>query len=170
MAEIQKRDQFSHRMANLDRSSGRQNRRNRAQSEPLAALVSVGAVCLAISLAVVLFTDAVSRTGENREVAEPTADAIGQDLRSDSAYNADIPINTSVERSSLPEGYAVAIEVTTVDDDGRRIQAGNAQFDSTGDPIDTGPPDDTQRVTRPIPVRLRPGDVRPGRLVVEVWG
>lgn len=156
-------------MANSTQHVGRWCHRKRAQSEPLAALVSVAAVCLVVSLYVGAYTDVITQTGEDRELADPTADAIRGEIRSDGAFDAEIPIKTAVDRSTLPEGYAVAIEVVSIDEDGRQKQAGSEQFDASGNVMDLSPPGDTQRVTRPIPVRLQPGDVRPGRLVVEVW-
>jgi hypothetical protein len=141
----------------------------RSQSEPLAALVSVAAVCLVVSLSVGLLTDTIPELGNDREIADPAADSVWQDIRTDGAFDVNTTIPTTVERSSLPDGYAVAVEVQTVRDDGTIRQAGNAQFDTAGVVTDAVPPETAETVTRPVSVRLQPGDVRPGRLIVEVW-
>lgn len=141
----------------------------RAQSEPLAALIAVATVCLVVSLYVATFSDVTAQSGSERQLAEPTADSVWQDIRTESVFGAETELTETVERSSLPEGYAVAAEVTTVHDDGTIKRVGDARFDASGIPKAVTPPEDTETHSRPISVRVQPGDVRPGKLVVEVW-
>lgn len=141
----------------------------RAQSEPLAALVAVATVCLVVSLYVATFSDVTAQSGSERQLAEPTADSIWQDIRTESVFDAETELTETIARSSLPEGYAVAVEVTTVHDDGRIKRAGKARFDTSRTPTTAAAPDDTETHSRPVSVRVQSGDVRPGKLVVEVW-
>lgn len=141
----------------------------RGQSEPLAALLSVAIVCLVISLYVGAFTDTLPALGEDRDVSDPTADAIWQEIRTDGAVDASDSVAESIDRSSLPAGYAVSVEIRTVDTDGKIAVTDSVQFDTGGEPSALDVPADTTTIERPVAVRLRSGDVRPGTLVVEVW-
>lgn len=143
--------------------------RHRAQSEPLAALLSVAAVCFVFSLHVGVLSEVTAELGQDRDIAGPTADAVWQKLRTDGAIEAETDISSTVARPSLPEGYAVAVRVTTVRDDGRVREVGDAAFDTTGEATTLSPPANAETISRPVAVRIRPGDVRPGRLTVEVW-
>lgn len=143
-------------------------RRRRAQSEPLAALLAVAVVCGAISLYAGVLGDVSGRTGNDPGLAEATADAVTEDLTGSGVIDADTPVAAAIEPGTLPEGTPVSITVTVVDEDGRIRGVGAAAFDASGTPVTDPKLADPDRVTRPVPVRLRTGDVRPGRLVVEV--
>lgn len=145
-------------------------RQPRAQSEPLAALLAVTVVCGAISLYAGVLGGVATESGSDRELAEPTADAVRADLASSGAIDAETTIGAAIEPDSLPEGASVSITVTVVADDGRIKTVASAAFDSAGRPVTDSELGNHRRVTRPVPVRLRPGEVRPGRLVVEVDG
>lgn len=146
----------------------RRGRRRRAQSEPLAALLAVAVVCGAISLYAGVLGDVSGRTGSDPGLAEPTAEAVTEDLTGSGVIDAETPVAAKIEPGTLPEGTPVSITITVVDGDGRISEVGAAAFDATGNPVSDPPVADPDRVTRPVPVRLRTGDVRPGRLVVEV--
>jgi len=141
----------------------------RAQSEPLAALVAVSLVCLVVSSYVVLMTDVVETMGTERSVGEPTADAVWQDVSDDGMFDAERSIAGNVRPGTLPEGYNVAVTVTYIDDDGKRLEAGRATFDESGRERTLSVPDDAEGVTRTITVRIGAADKRPGQFTVEVW-
>ena len=143
---------------------------SRAQSEPLAALLAVAVVCGAISLYVGVLGDVAAESGSDRELAEPTADAVREALTGGGPIDADTRVSAAIEPGLLPEGSPVSITVTVIGEDGRLREVGTAGFDAAGTPVsdpELGTPD---RVSRPVPVQVRTGDVRPGRLVVEVGG
>lgn len=141
---------------------------DRGQSEPLAALVSVAAVCFAVSLYAGVVTDIVPKTGSDRTVGEPAADSIWQEISENEIYDSRTDIETALTQSSLPQGYHVAIEVTVVDG-GSLATVGSAQFDETGTAAATESPEESEVIERPVSVRLPSGEIRPGRLTVEVW-
>lgn len=141
----------------------------RGQSEPLAALVAVSLVCLAVSSYVVLFTDTLGTTGSDRAVSEPTADRVWQQLSTDAMVEADVPVQSALGPDTLPEGYNVAVRITYIGHDGRRQAVIDQQFGRSGVATSLTVPADTERTERPVTVRLGPGDKRPGRFVVEVW-
>lgn len=143
--------------------------RFRAQSEPLAALVAVTLVCSAISLYVGVLGDVSVASAADRDVVEPTADAIREDLSASGAIDAETPIEKELDRGSLPQGYAVSVAVLVVAEDGTLRETGEATFDATGTLTTDPVPEHAERTVRPVPIRVRAGDVRPGRLVVEVW-
>lgn len=142
---------------------------NRGQTEPLAALVSVAVVCLALGLYVGVFGDRLPEVGTDRDLSAPTMEAVWEDVRTDGTVERRTDLRTAIDQKSLPEGHAVSITVTTIDEDGRLERTGRISFDPRGEPTSVEPPERADRVTRPVAVRLEPGDVRPGRLTVEVW-
>lgn len=142
--------------------------RNRAQSEPLAALVAVALVCLAISGYVGVFTDVFGETGTERDVSEATADAVWQDIETNGTYDLNTSVSDAVSTASLPAGYTVAVTVTYVSE-GTTREAGRAVFEPSGTVSSGEPPATSDRVERPVTVRLGPAERQPGQLVVEVW-
>jgi len=139
--------------------------RVRGQSEPLAALIAVAVVCAAISLYVGTLSNVVGQSGSERTVAESSMDGIWRDVSEGGVYDRNTNIGAAVSPSSVPDGYAVAVEITVVAGDGTERTVASARF---GDGAAT-PPEDAQRESRPVSVERTAGDVRPGRLVVEVW-
>lgn len=157
------------RPADAGPADGRLAEISRGQSEPLAALVAVSLVCLVVSAYVVLMNDTVEMSGADRSVGEPTADAVWQEISDDGMFEAEAPIREEVGPGALPEGYNVAVTVTYIDGNGKRTQVGEQTFDESGDSASLSVPDDAERVTRAVTVRVGPGDKRPGRFTVEVW-
>lgn len=139
----------------------------RGQSEPLAALIAVTAVCVLISLYAGTLSTAVGQSGSERRVAEAAMEGIWRDVSDNGVFDSETAVGAAVSPSSIPDGRAVAVEITVVADDGTERTAGSARFGGHEAGVD--PPDGAQRATRPIAVQRRPGDIRPGRLVVEVW-
>lgn len=146
-----------------------QSSRRRAQSEPLAALIAVTVVCAALSLYAGTVTSVLPTLGSDRAVAEPAADSIWQDISDGSAYTAQTNIPEVVDSATLPAGYYVSVEVAIVDADGSLTRVGRATFDGAGDITNSNPPDNAERIERPVAVQVQPGDVRPGKFIVEVW-
>jgi len=139
---------------------------SRGQSEPLAALIAVAVVCVVISLYVGTLSDVVGRSGSNRSVAASTMDGIWRDVSDEGVYESGTNIESAVSPSAIPDGYAVVVEVRVVAADGRERVAGRARL---GGGEATTPPAGAERASRPVAVQRRPGDVRPGRISVEVW-
>lgn len=131
----------------MSRSSAR-----RAQVEPLAALVAVAVLCLAVGAYGAVRAD-VLPAGDS----DAPANAVLSET-----VDAATPQNSLVVDPQLldaaavpPPGYEATITVTT----------GNQTWRSGPD----NPPADAASATRRVPVRVGPGSVRPGRVVVEVW-
>jgi len=142
--------------------------RQRAQSEPLAALIAAAVVCVAISVYAGYVTEILPEIGGERDVSEPAADSIWQDVSEQNVYTG-APVEQAVDPTSLPEGYHTAVEITVVAEDGSISTVGNATFDTTGSVSTVAPPEEAETVERPVSVQVQSGDVRPGRLRVEVW-
>lgn len=140
--------------------------RGRGQTEPLAALIAVTAVCVVISLYVGALSAVVGDSESDRRLAESSMEGIWRDSSDDGVFAADTEIAEAVSPSSIPDGHTVAVEVTVVEPDGSERTADRARLGESGA---TGPPEDAERVSRPVSVERAAGDVRPGRLVVEVW-
>lgn len=140
--------------------------RSRGQTEPLAALIAVTVVCVVISLYVGALSTVVGQSESERRLAESSMDGIWRDISSEGVFEVDTEIAEAASPSSIPDGHTVAVEVTVVAPDGSEHTAGSARLGESGA---NGPPEDAQRASRPVSVERTAGDVRPGRLVVEVW-
>lgn len=139
---------------------------SRGQAEPLAALIAVTLVCTVLSLYVGTLSDAVGESESERRVAESTLEGVWRDASENGVYEADTDLATAVSSSSVPDGYTVSVEITVVAPSGSERTVGRAWFGEGG----AGPPpEDAHRASRAVSVQRSPGDVRPGRLVVEVW-
>lgn len=130
----------------MSRSSGR-----RAQVEPVAAVVAVLALCLAIAA-----------YGSVRGSVLPAADgpAPADQVLGD-AVDAATPAGSVVASPArltggvAPVGYEVSIRLTA----GDRAWTAGAR----------NPPPAAASASRRVPVRLNPGEVQPGQLTVAVW-
>lgn len=150
---------------------------SRGQTEPLAALVAVIVLALAIVLYAGFVTDVLTdRT--DRTSDDVAIDLIWDDISHDGVYSSDRGTDLSdIEIESLPQGQNVYVEVTIIDDDGEERVVDSLHFDSDGTEASPqeGPPEegsgiDSQISERPIPVETDvAGDVRGGTLHVEVW-
>jgi hypothetical protein len=141
----------------------------RAQTEPFAALVAVAAVCIAVSAYAGFLSGVVPELGADRSLGEATADSVWDALNEQGYYNSSASLEASVGPETLPQGHSVTINVTSVGEDGRLDSVGNATFDSQGQPTDVVPPPSAERYERPVPIKMRPADIRPGTLTVVVW-
>lgn len=151
---------------------------DRGQTEPIAALVAISAVALALSLYGVAVVQVLDQDTE-RNVQDRAIDTVWEDLREDGVYDesVDLPDRIDPERS-LPRGYTTQVLVLNMTETGEwEILEGYHYADETWQEItadrleerDLDPPEESQVATRPIPVREEPGEVYTARLRVEVW-
>jgi len=124
----------------------------RGQVEPLAALVSLLAVCAAVST----YATALAGVGYDaeRNVAAPALDRVTDGLATGGVANPD---RMDQAQRAGPVGYRLNVTLAAA---GQRWYAG---------PTSPGKRADTDTAARSISVRLSPGRVRPGRVRVEVW-
>lgn len=122
---------------------------DRGQTEPIAALAAVLAVVVGLALFAGVAADVPA--GPERSVAEPALERAAASVLADGVVDpgADLDLD-----ALAPEGYRA--NVTVAWSGGRR---------SIGPPA----PPSADRASRPVTVAVAPGDLRPGRLVVEVW-
>ncbi|WP_248897500.1 DUF7285 family protein [Haloplanus halobius] len=129
----------------MSRSSGR------AQVEPLAALVVLVAVCAAVSTYAMAVDSAIPEP--TRDVAAPTLERAVRTLATGGVVR---PSRTARAARAAPSGYHLNVTVAAA---GKRWHVGPAPPGRSG--VDTA--------ARSIGVRLNPGQIRPGRVRVEVW-
>ncbi len=124
-------------------------RRRRGQTEPLAALVALFAVCAGVSLYATVLGGSIPVA--DRDASEPTLERV----RDAAATNGAV----------RPDALSAAVDAGP---DGRRV---NATLAARGRRWSVGPstPAATDRASRAVSVRLGPGRVAPGRLTVRVW-
>lgn len=131
----------------MSRSSAR-----RAQVEPVPAVVAVLALCLAIaaygSVRAGVFPAADEQTAPAAQVLDDVDDAA-----TPAGSRVVMPDRLSV--GPVPAGYEATVRLAA---GGRNWTAGAAD-----------PPASASGAARPVPVRVAPGAVRPGRLTVVVW-
>lgn len=128
---------------------------DRGQTEPLAALVAVFAVCVGVTVYVGAHAG-LAVVEPDRAPAAPTADRAASTLTADGAVNRSAFDDEALldRLDAAPEGYEYRL---TIQVDGNRLAAGPE------------PPAHADRAQRPIAVEVAPGEIRPGLLVVEVW-
>lgn len=159
-------------------------RSDRGQTEPLASLAAIAVLAMALGAYGMYLTDTLPGTSE-RSVEGPTLDRVWHALGSDGTFDADrhdadgdwsvgdgaIDLDGAIEPRDLPQGRSVYVAVTLVADDGEKVLVAREQYGSDGQPVaSVDRPDDVDRKSRPIPIRLDSGTVTGGQLVVEVWG
>lgn len=120
---------------------------DRGYVEPLAAIAAVFAVSVGLSVYVVGLEGVVE--GGDRSIAETVLEEIRDDAGGRAVLEPD-----RLSATSAPSGWEA--NVTLITRHGR-VTAG---------PV---PPNDAERASERVSVRLGPGTVRPGRLTVEVW-
>lgn len=148
----------------------------RAQTEPLAALVAVATIGIALGLYGGYLTGVLSETTD-RSPEDVALERAWDDLSESGVLVATDgsegdSIADRIELTSLPEGVNVRIAVTTVQN-GETHLVGQARFGADGTIHDPDtlkePPAHAGVAERPVPVELEPGAVRGGTLRVEVW-
>lgn len=160
---------------------------HRSQTEPLAALFAVAAVAIGITFYATYIGGVLPGSSEDA-VEEPTIESVWNDVEEHGLYKStDNPWNDeggdgvyidtespldNISESSLPRGTTVYIEVTTVEENARPVTLDRIIYDGSAAKVEPGPdepPDHGHNATRPIPVRVRPGDVTAGTLRVVTW-
>lgn len=137
------------RRAEREDDSGPRTGRSRAQTEPVAALAALFAVGVGLTLYV--GAAVVEQPAPEGSSAEPVLEELSSTAVTDGVVAPDdVPSPSSLARG------------------GERVRITLA-FD--GEERTYGPPapPDADRAERPVSVAVRPGERRPGRLVVEVW-
>lgn len=150
----------------------RVNPADRGQTEPIAALLAVTMVCLAISLYAGLHTDALSRLDSDRDVSRAMGDRIWIDVTDSGVVYEDLRLEEAIRNDSLPQGYSVTVSIAVVGRDGRNRTIARVTFRPTGRVSDrpVTAPEHANRYERPVSVQRAPGTVQPGTLTVVVWG
>ena len=146
----------------------------KGQTEPIAALVAVAAICIGIGLYAGYIGGVLPGTSD-RAAEGPASEQIWKDAQEDGSYpgyDDDYELEDEVDVSSLPQGFNVYVEITAYHEDGKEVFA-EEYFGKDGETIDDDhselPPDDARAATRPVPVAIEPGNVKGGTLRVEVW-
>lgn len=144
----------------------------RGGTEPLVALVSVAAICVAVSVyaGFASVTIGAAEDGE-LDVEQATLDATWHALAEDGLIDTEVHrLETALGPETLPRGHLIHASITIVGEDGRRHTIESATFDDEARLAPGGdPPADAAVAERPVAVRLDDADVRPGRLRVVVW-
>ncbi|MCU4717771.1 hypothetical protein OB916_06795 [Halobacteria archaeon HArc-curdl5-1] len=148
------------------------SRCDRGQTEPIAALFAVVVIAIAITTYGGVLMDLLPGQSD-RAPADVTAERVWGQLERDGVYDTGTLSNPSnaVDRSALPRGFNVYVDVTYLTDDGWDAD-GEAMYAPDGSVYDAGsvdPPERADVFVRPIPVRTSPGVVETGRLSVAVW-
>lgn len=130
----------------MSRSSAR-----RAQVEPVAAVVAVLALCLALAAYGAVGERVLPERGGSAPAAQVLDDAVGAATPAGSV----VVSPTRLAGGVAPAGYRVHVRLTA----GERAWTAGA----------SDPPPAAASAARRVPVRTAPGDVRPGELTVEVW-
>lgn len=159
--------------------------KERAQTEPIAAIVAVSVVVVGIGLYAISMQTVLPGTSQSA-TADRTIDRVWDDIEEGGVFYAHddaTPLSDRVTSAALPAGATVAVEVTAVDGDRERAVATGAF--PTGFPDETdradvaaleryveseGVPDEASVATQSIPVAVEnAADVRAGTLRVSVW-
>lgn len=122
---------------------------SRGQTEPIAALVALLAVGAALTLYVAVAAE--ETRDPERSGAGPAMERLSADAVSDGV----------VEPGAVPDPESLVRG-------GRDVRI-TLRYDGVERQYGPSPPADVDRAVRPVSVRVRPGDVRPGSVTVEVW-
>lgn len=144
----------------------------RGGTEPLVALVSVAAICVAFSVYAGFASVTIgAANGSNSDVEQATLDATWHAMTVDGLVDVEADgLATTLGPDTLPRGYQIRASITVVGDEGRLRNLDSAGFDAEARPASPmEPPDDAEVAERPVAVRLDDADIRPGRLTVVVW-
>ena len=141
----------------------------RGQTEPLAALVAVAAICVAVSVYAGFASALLPDIGGDRRTDRATLDSVWADASTDGVLPTDGPLADRIDAETLPRGYHVVVRVTVVGGDGRLETVGHAAFDADGSRARLEPPERASTRSRPVPVRVDDGEILPGTLGVVIW-
>lgn len=148
----------------------------RAQTEPLAALAAIAAVGVALVIYAGAFAD-VLPADSDRSVEDATLERVWQEVETGGTIetgSAELGdelryVIDGIDPAVVPDGYAVRVTIAGVDENGDRA-ADSRIIDRAGiHSSSAAVPARARSAKRPIAVQRSPGDVRAGRLRVEVW-
>ncbi|NHN40931.1 hypothetical protein G9C85_04680 [Halorubellus sp. JP-L1] len=142
----------------------------RGQTEPLAALIAISTIALAIGVYGGFFTD-VMDTRTDRDVSEPTLQNVWHTIGEDSVYTEGELAATTLPDSAIPTQYNVYVNVTVLEDSGWE-QEEEALYGSSDDASSVTVSDlvgVADFASRSIPYQTDDGRVRSARLNVVVW-
>jgi hypothetical protein len=105
----------------------------------------------------------------DRDLATVTSDRLWDDISENGIYPNERQLKDTIATETLPRGHHVAVTITYVDETGRVVEADSAGFDEMGTPYPIQAKHSGDTYERPIAVRNRNGDIRPGLLRVVVW-
>lgn len=149
---------------------------SRAQTEPIAALVAVIVMAIALGIYSGFLTDVLTDRTDGTDV-DVAIDRIWEDISHNGVFSPHRSTGLDdIEPESLPEGQNVYVEVTIINEDGDETVVDSVHLDTDGTRAtpQEGPPEegsgiDTRVADRPVSVEVDPGDVRGGTLHVEGW-
>lgn len=149
---------------------------SRGQTEPIAALVAIAVVILAVGIYGGYVTDAVS-DGTDRNPSETVIDQVWDSAGADGVYDASSDELYDEDAVRLPSGYTVYIEVVVTDPDDPDGQVVEDVLVHTDGTVETDVdaderPEEVSTASRQISVdhsETSPGDVDTGTLRVEAW-
>lgn len=151
--------------------SFRSETHERAQTEPLAALVAIIVMGIAVSMYAGYHTDTLATAGADRDVSEATLERVWTEIEDMGAYDESTPLESAIEHQMLPEGRHVYITITYVGDGGNTRIVDRVTFlpDGSTRPYPSEEiTEKAERSSRPIAVRYGRKDVRGARLHVSV--
>jgi len=152
-----------------DGTETEQSMADRGGTEPLAALVSVAVLCAALSVYARFASLALSASDDTAR-DRATLEAVWDETNEHGILELDTGrLTDRLGSGVLPRGWRVAVRVTIVGEGGSLETVDEATFDDDGRPAALEVPQSADIDARPVPVRLDDGEVRPGRLTVEVW-
>lgn len=144
----------------------------RGGTEPLVALVSVAAICVAFSVYAGFASVTLGVANDpDTDVEQATLDAIWNAMTDDGLIDTEVQrLSATLGPDILPRGHKIHASITIVGEAGQLRTIDIATFDEGAEPVESvDPPSDANVAKRPVAVRLDDADVRPGRLTVVVW-
>jgi len=149
---------------------------DRGQTEPLAALIAIATLALALAVYGGYVGDLLPDQSD-RSVEEPTLESVWGTVGDDGVYHDDELQTEDVPAARLPKGYYVYANVTVLTPDGweQRDSALYTPLARRASPSlkseinANGPPDGASATSRVVPYETDDGEVRSARLTVVVW-
>ncbi|SIQ91371.1 hypothetical protein SAMN05421858_0794 [Haladaptatus litoreus] len=138
--------------------------RERAQAEPLPALIAVFAVCVGLVTYTGVLGDAMPEP--NRNPAPATLSEVEQVISSNGVV---APTRIADALRTKPAGYRLNITLSTGSGNENHTQLWHAgpPVPRTADSV--GSAESAEIAETVVSVRISPGNIRPARLRVEVW-
>jgi len=123
----------------------------RAQVEPVAAVVAVLALCLALAA----YGSVSAGVLPGRAASAPAGQVLDDAVDAATPAGSVVASPSALSGAVAPAGYETRV----------RLTSGSRSWTAGAD----SPPPAAASASRRVPVRVAPGEVAPGRLTVEVW-